>query len=201
MTSHTNHYAGAFTRIERLSPMKKLLHVGSGAAKKNDVLYPIFPGEEWEHVRVDIDKSVEPDVIDDIRVLVNFDDGSADGVYSSHNIEHLHYAEAAAALKTFHRVLKPGGVCVIAVPDFEVACQWIGRGDGFKPIYVSPAGPITPFDMVFGYRPYTLNNAFQQHRAGFTVDSLSYLLAMAGFTAMHVTRGQAFDIWAYATKL
>lgn len=181
--------------------MKKiLLHVGSGRSGRNEVYYPPFTGERWEHLRLDIDPGVEPDIVGDIVTLNGIDDESVDGVYSSHNLEHLHHDDAGRALASFYRVLRPGGQCVVTMPDFRLACEWVARGDGLKVIYVSPAGPITPFDMIFGYRPFTERNLYQQHRGGFTVEWLQRRMARAGFTSLTVYTGEAFDIWGCATK-
>jgi SAM-dependent methyltransferase len=160
----------------------------------------MFRENDWHHIRVDIDVKVDPDVVDDIIHLKKFSDGSADGIYSSHNLEHLHRDDAVIAIATFRKVLKPGGLCVVGVPDFQMACEWIGKGDGFKTIYESPAGPITPYDMVFGYHRLTRNNPHQQHRNGFTVEYLSRIFAYAGFTSATVMRGEGCDIWAFASK-
>lgn len=46
-----------------------------------------------------------------------FSSNSVDCIYSSHTFEHLTYAEAAFVLKECYRVLKPGGIIRIIVPD------------------------------------------------------------------------------------
>jgi predicted SAM-dependent methyltransferase len=48
-----------------------------------------------------------------------FADGSVDGVYSSHVIEHLLPAVADDFVHDVYRVLKPGGVLRLATPDLE----------------------------------------------------------------------------------
>lgn len=48
---------------------------------------------------------------------------SVDAVYHSHLLEHLDRPIARAFLLEAYRVLKPGGVHRIAVPDLEEACQ------------------------------------------------------------------------------
>lgn len=49
---------------------------------------------------------------------LEFADGAADEVYSSHMLEHLPHDQVRAALLEWYRVLKPGGRMRIAVPDF-----------------------------------------------------------------------------------
>jgi SAM-dependent methyltransferase len=48
-----------------------------------------------------------------------FSDDSLAAIYSSHVVEHLHVDVAERALAECHRVLKPGGVLRIAVPDLD----------------------------------------------------------------------------------
>jgi SAM-dependent methyltransferase len=59
----------------------------------------------------------------DLRARLPFADGSADAVYHSHVLEHLERGQAAAFLAECRRVLKPGGVLRIAVPDLEGICR------------------------------------------------------------------------------
>lgn len=181
--------------------MKRLLHAGSGCSGRGEVYHPPFVTDEWDHVRLDIDPATRPDIVGDVITLTGIADSSFDGIYSSHNLEHLHYIDAGRALDSFYRVLKVGGMCVIAIPDFRLACEWVARGDGAKPIYVSPAGPITPFDMIFGYHPYTHTNPHQQHRGAFTVESLQRRMIHAGFSAVTAIVGDQFDIWGYGIKI
>lgn len=180
--------------------MKTLLHVGCGYAQREQVGLRDYLGEDWQHIRVDIDPDVKPDVIDDIRKLSQFADNSADGIYSSHNLEHLHPNDALDALKSFLRVLRPGGSMFALVPDIQIACQWVAEGKGLETIYNSPMGPITPIDMIYGHRGLTYANQYQIHRCGYTVDSMRWLVNEAGFTQMRVLKGQGFDIWAYGEK-
>jgi len=44
---------------------------------------------------------------------------SVSAVYSSHMLEHLYYDQALALLKECHRVLRPGAVLRLALPDAE----------------------------------------------------------------------------------
>src|SRR5215470_7850839 len=44
-------------------------------------------------------------------------DGTADGVYASHVLEHLSLADCAAALRNTFRLLRPGGVFRLVITD------------------------------------------------------------------------------------
>jgi SAM-dependent methyltransferase len=54
---------------------------------------------------------------------IPFPDASIDAVVHSHVLEHLDRAAVPAFLQEIRRVLKPGGVHRIAVPDFEKRCR------------------------------------------------------------------------------
>ena len=54
---------------------------------------------------------------------IPFESGSVDAVYHSHMLEHLDRDIAELLIKEVLRVLKPGGVHRIVVPDFEVMCR------------------------------------------------------------------------------
>lgn len=180
-------------------PSRTLLHVGCGPAGRENTHHQ-FHGPEWEHIRCDIDPSVRPDVVADMRSLDGIEDESVDGIFSSHNLEHLHFNDVFDALKAFLRVLKDNGRLVVVVPDFGLACEHVCRGDGLKTIYQSPAGPITPLDMIFGYRAMTHDNPYMQHKTGFTETWLQSVLIDQGFADVQVVTTEAFDIWAFARK-
>lgn len=179
---------------------KKVLHVGCGLSGRDETHHR-FKGPEWFHTRLDIDPSVKPDVISDIRTLDGVSDASFDGLYSSHNLEHLHFNDVFQAIGSFYRVLKDRGLLVVVVPDFGLACEYVSKGHGLKPIYNSPAGPITPLDMIFGYRPFTVNNPYQQHKTGFTKRWLGNLLVDMGFVGVETITTDGFDIWGYGRKI
>ena len=46
-------------------------------------------------------------------------DGSADGIYASHVLEHLCGTDFWIALKNTHRLLKPNGIFRLVIPDLE----------------------------------------------------------------------------------
>jgi predicted SAM-dependent methyltransferase len=56
-----------------------------------------------------------PDIVDDARTLATLPDSSQDFVIACHIIEHME--DPIGAIKTWLRVLKPGGVLFIAIPD------------------------------------------------------------------------------------
>ena len=59
----------------------------------------------------------------DVRKGLPLDDGIAAAVYSSHVLEHLTESEAKPFLSELWRVLEPGGVVRLVVPDLETICR------------------------------------------------------------------------------
>ena len=68
-------------------------------------------------VSVDFNPDVKPDICTDAKDLSMFDEKTVDEIYASHVLEHLKFDDGLIALKEWLRVLKPGGVLTIAVPD------------------------------------------------------------------------------------
>lgn len=174
------------------------LHVGCGQAREEHTP-PRFNGPRWVHTRVDIDESVNPDIVDDIRTLVKVEDASYDAVFSSHNIEHLHSYEVINCLRSFYRVLKPGGALIVHVPDFGLACRLIGAGKGWEKLYDSPVGPIFPIDLVYGHRGLSAENPYMEHRTGFTKAVLTELLFDTWFSDIQVMERNC-ELQAFARK-
>lgn len=60
-----------------------------------------------------------------------FDSNSISLVYSSHFFEHIPLHQVPSFLKECHRVLKPGGVIRLVLPDFEEMCrEYLTQLDG-----------------------------------------------------------------------
>lgn len=73
----------------------------------------------------------EPHIVRrDLTKPLPFADGTVDAVYSSHFLEHIYLKEAEAILRECHRVLRPGGVLRLALPDGEAwARELLEAGD------------------------------------------------------------------------
>lgn len=154
-----------------------LVHIGCG-----DISSPEFvnvDAQPYPHVHF---------VRNDITDLSMFADGSVDLIYMCHVLEHVHRREIFDVLAEFRRVLKPGGVLRISVPDFDrliAMYQDIGR---------DPDGIIAP---LLGSHA----NEYDVHYWVFTERSLSRILTQAGFSAVRPWNpGQcehhAFEDWA-----
>ena len=180
--------------------VKTVLHVGCGVPNPRK-LHSHFRRPGWREIRVDIDPNVEPDVEADIRDLSIFADGSADAVWSSHNLEHLYDHDVPVALREFRRVLCQTGFALLTMPDIEAIAQLVVDGKLDAVAYQSPAGPITALDMIFGHRrSVAAGNHFMSHKTAFSRDRLGNLLVDAGFPRVVVAQGNSFDLWAMAMQ-
>jgi predicted SAM-dependent methyltransferase len=90
-------------RLARTGPLR--LHLGSGANR--------LPG--W--VNVDV-LGMSPDLHWDLTRRLPFADGVAEAVFLEHVLEHFPLAEVFGLLAEARRLLAPGGVLRVGVPDF-----------------------------------------------------------------------------------
>ena len=181
--------------------MKKLLHVGCGPKTKAQTTRA-FNTPEWQEIRLDIDKSVSPDVIGTMTDMSEIETGSVNAIYSSHNIEHLYPHEVGIALSEFHRVLADDGFVMLTCPDLQSVCALVAEDKLLEAAYTSPAGPIAPIDMLYGFRPsMAAGNLYMSHRSGFTQKTLIGTFKHFGFKSVAGARREAyFDLFCLASK-
>jgi len=182
--------------------MKKFLHVGCGPKTKERTTRA-FNTPEWDEVRFDIDQAAKPDIVGTMTDMLAVQTGSMDGLYSSHNIEHLHPHEVEVAIKEFYRVLSDDGFVMITCPDLQSVCELVAQDKLLETAYQSPAGPITPLDMLYGHRPaMAQGNLYMAHKCGFTQKVLTGLFRQHGFRSVAGARRVAphFDLFCLASK-
>lgn len=196
-------YEGTFAH-EKGSTMntKTVLHVGPGHRLNGARLPVAFRTAEWRELRLDIDPENAPDIVGSILDIAAIADNSVDVIYSSHNIEHIYAHEVVVALKEFFRVLKPGGYLVVTCPDLQAVCALVVEDKLTDPAYQSPAGPITPLDILFGHgAALAAGNHYMAHKTGFTLKSLTAALQLACFQSIAGARRlRGLDLWVVATK-
>lgn len=181
--------------------LRRVLHVGCGAANPAKLPEAFFPQGAWAELRLDIDPTVEPDIIASITDMSVVPTGSVDAVWSAHNLEHLWSHEVPLALSEFRRVLCPGGFAAMTMPDLQSVAEQIVAGNLEGAAYLSAMGPITPLDMLYGYRPsIAQGNIFMGHRTGYIATTLAQHLLQAGFVDVRVQRDGGFALWATAVN-
>lgn len=179
-----------------------LLHVGCGHANIERIPLAGFQQLPWREIRFDADSSVFPDIVGSMADMSAVSDGFADAIYSSHGVEHLYWHDVPRTLAEFRRTLKDEGFVVITCPDVQAAAEMIAADRMFETAYESAAGPITPFDILYSYRPFVAANPeWMAHHCGFTLTTLIDALRAAGFAKMYgFRRPSGFDLWVLASK-
>jgi ubiquinone/menaquinone biosynthesis C-methylase UbiE len=133
--------------------------------------------------------------IHDLAKPLPFPDGIFQAVYSSHTLEHLYLEEAQRLLVDCYRVLAPGGVARIVVPDLRAQVQdYLGQRSVWWPD--EPFVPRTAADRLNRnlcispparrggsvlYRFYRSLTDRSSHKWMFDADSLAYHMRQAGF--------------------
>ncbi|MCX6003853.1 MAG: methyltransferase domain-containing protein [Chloroflexi bacterium] len=125
-------------------------------------------------IHIDLDKFPHIDYQSDVANLPMFANGSVDLIYSSHTLEYFDRVEVQDVLKEWHRVLKPGGIVRVAVPDFEALIKVYQRyGDLGKII-----GPL--YGRIIIKTPDGEKRVY--HKTVYDFSSLKGILELAGFT-------------------
>ena len=174
-----------------------------GGRSKQIPIPPHYAG--WRHLLLDIDPTGSPDVLCDARELQSLDGGQFDAVYCSHNLEHYYRHDGLRVLKGFLHVLKPGGFAEIRVPDLKTVIKHVAATDMDveDTLYVSPGGPITVRDVIYGWGKQIEESGedFYAHKTGFTPAALTSILDQAGFTRVFVAVwAEGFEVRALAFK-
>ena len=122
----------------------------------------------------------------DIRRRLPLRDGQAERIFAEHVIEHLDFRDDVAnVFREFHRVLRPGGVVRIIVPDAERFLRaYVSRSAGeFAALGWDmtnlPGDIFTPMHIV--------NHVFHQggeHLFGWDFETMQFMIARAGFTGI-----------------
>mgnify|MGYP001199317988 CR=1 FL=1 len=161
--------------------VRKFLHIGCGLNKK-DSTTDVFNSPDWHEVRLDINPSVNPDIVSSIQDMSAIDDDSFDAVYSSHNVEHIYSFDVLKTFNEIHRVLKNDGFLILTCPDLKAICSLIADGKILDKLYDSPSGPIYPLDVIYGYQKSIFNgNEFMAHKNGFTVETIVSFMETSNF--------------------
>ncbi len=163
-----------------LPPTERVVvNVGCGPLSAGDL--PEYFAD-WTKLRVDVDLSVKPDIVADLTDLSPIADGSADAIWASHCIEHLFEHQVPTALAEFRRVLRADGFACIMVPDLQTVANYVAADRMHEPLYDSPAGPVTPHDIVFGFgAAIASGRESMAHRCGFTPTMLQRAFAKMTF--------------------
>ena len=165
-------------------------------------------------VNVDNLSTTAADVLADASQFLPFVDSSIEEVYAGHFLEHLTLTDADWFLKECQRVLKPGGVLAVVVPDMRAVLERYVNGKEqlveFIPSSVSGRVWVNTTDLddvCAGFIYSTLQES--QHRHCYDSVTLRRKLERSGFTVEkeinrwfdpHIPVGAWYQCGWYARK-
>jgi predicted SAM-dependent methyltransferase len=127
-------------------------------------------------------------LVHDLKRRLPFPDNTFSAIYASHVLEHLYRNQAQELLGECKRVLKPGGIVRLVVPDLHsmvenyVKCK--RDGDTFAADNLNERlafrSPTPPAGNILT-RSYAVWKDFHSHKWMYDSDSLTHYLALAGF--------------------
>jgi SAM-dependent methyltransferase len=136
--------------------------------------------------------------VHDVRKPLPFPDGSAIAVYASHVLEHLYREQGQQLVRESFRVLAPGGIIRVVVPDLKNCVrEYLGErpfGELSPSQKALPPGDLlnerllmrwpSPSKRLTLYRIYELSEDFHSHKWMYDEDSLSSLIRSVGFASV-----------------
>jgi predicted SAM-dependent methyltransferase len=170
---------GAFIRgrsiqVPRALRKSRYLNAGCGLNVRNDF------------INLDYEWRPGVDLCWDLRKPISMPDASLDGIYSEHCLEHLSYDDALFALREFRRLLRPGRIARVAVPNVALYIDLYRR-------YYAGEKVSFPYadDPPQGFTPLlAINNVFRGygHQYAYDADTMARALERAGFRALRQVR-------------
>lgn len=157
---------------------------------KTDLMVNIGSGECGKAGWVNVDSRNRAGVncLWDCRRNLPFDDNSVKFIFTEHFIEHIdYYKDMPLLLKDIMRVLQPGGMVRIIVPDIEIYLNgYVENGWGI----LSKARPLLENNVdywtknVMHTKMELINIIFRQnyeHKYSYDFETMKHCLAKAGF--------------------
>jgi predicted SAM-dependent methyltransferase len=134
------------------------LHIGSQVRAEGWKILDINPGPDVDYVG-------------DCKDVSQFADHSFETIYASHVLEHVPYREIDPTLKGWLRILQPGGLLMVGVPNLDTLSR----------LYLRPQANLRErffvIQMIFGGQ----SDPHDFHYVGFHDELLGYCLREAGF--------------------
>lgn len=119
---------------------------------------------------MDIVQLGDIDFVRDAKDLSCFADGEIEEIYASHILEHFPKRQTQEVLNEWARVLRPGGIMWVSVPDFDAVVDIYLKSGRFMSDWL---GNIVHGDQ---------DSQYAFHYNAFNFKNLSHFLARAGFS-------------------
>jgi SAM-dependent methyltransferase len=146
--------------------------------------YPLLRWALWkmgilsnQHYQVKWPDSIK---IHNLKKRLPYEDSSIDYVYTSHFLEHLAFEDARRLIGETFRVMKPGGVIRVVVPDLA-----LGARQYLAALEANDAKAATDF---LGWLQLSRPGVRDPHLWMYDAPSLTAMLSEAGFTNVTVCK-------------
>lgn len=127
------------------------------------------------YIGIDIEKTEAADIVAPAHAIP-LPDQCAQEVMAIHVIEHFFSWETPAVLKEWHRLLIPGGLLVLELPDAFKCARNLVKG-----VQARPGKPADQMHMWGLYGDDTLRNPYMMHKTGWWFDRLAPVVRAVGF--------------------
>ena len=177
-----NSIKGAILEFRSCFIHRKGLHRARKFHDNKDLKLHIGCGLNIKEGFINIDLYEKADLNLDLREEMPFSKNSCPLIYSEHFLEHLDYPDQAVFfLKECYRVLSPGGIFSIGVPDAEWPVKAYSeeeRADFFRHAHERwhPKWCVTKMEHI-NYH-FRLGN---EHKFTYDFETLKYILELIGF--------------------
>lgn len=144
--------------------------------------------EGWK--TLDIQEGPGVDYVGNCSDLSRFPRDCIETIYASHVLEHISYmGQVSRTLEEWFRVLTPGGILMISVPDFDILARMF-------------TAPVLDINQRFQVMRMAFGGAVDEHdvhRTGFTFEFLESFLKIARFT--NIQRVEQFGLFQDASAI
>jgi SAM-dependent methyltransferase len=169
-------------KLPKLNDNKRFIHLGCGR-----INHPDF---------INVDLCLYPHVhyLRDIKDLTIFPDSFADLIYVSHCLEHIPHPKVASVLMEWWRVLKPGGILRLSVPDFDTMVQIYEENEKDLDLIIGPLMGAQDFSQDFHYICFN-EKTLSRHllNAGF-FEVRKWIHGSGPYTSLPDWSGRCFEI-------
>lgn len=120
----------------------------------------------------------------DLTQPIGFASDSVDAIYASHVLEHLHHEDALSLLAECRRVLKPGGILRLVLPDLaSMVREYLSSEDPSAAVHLNRRLLFRPEVRPRGIlrRLHASFNDMHSHKFMYDARCLTLILSSAGF--------------------
>ncbi|MDJ0688717.1 MAG: methyltransferase domain-containing protein [Xenococcaceae cyanobacterium MO_188.B32] len=163
-------------KLQQRRRLKKILASGKPIKIHLGCGQDYIPG----YVNIDSYPNAKADLIMDSRKLELLPAHCAEVIESYHFFEHLQLHEARESLRDWFRILKPGGLVILELPNLAVCTKEIGK-------HFAPQNGVDLAMMgIFSSPKLVKEQGYgMAHKWGWTPETLSIELSEVGFVNVH----------------